>query len=258
MGAGSFDGKVGVIVGAAGGIGAATARAFASGGAHVILLDVDADAGERVRADVAGGGSSVEFHCCDVADSADVAATFASLAERHVRLDFAANLVGGSGPADDRALELHEQAEQGWDATLALTLRSTLVCMKHELAVMVGRGGGAIVNVASMAGLHVTTNATPAYSAAKAGVLQLTRHAAVTYGDRGIRVNAVAPGLTATPKAVAALGLAAIEAEVARNQPIPRAAHPLDQAAAIVWLCTDQAAMVTGHTLPIDGGWNAR
>ena len=253
-----FAGKVGVVTGAAGGIGAATASAFAQLGAHVVMIDTNDQAGMELCTALDADGLAAEYENCDVTSADAVATLFERLSARHGCLDFAANLVGGSGKGDTRTVEFHEQDEAGWDATLTLSLRSALLCMKHEIAAMLRSGGGAIVNVSSMAALHVTLNATPAYSAAKAALLHLTRYTAVAYADRGIRVNCVAPGLTATPGAIAALGEAAIADEVARNQCIPHAAVPADQANAVVWLCSDAAAMVTGHTVPVDGGWNAR
>jgi NAD(P)-dependent dehydrogenase (short-subunit alcohol dehydrogenase family) len=130
--------------------------------------------------------------------------------------------------------------------------------MKHEIGWMLRAGGGSIVNVSSMAGLHVTPYATAAYSAAKAAVVHLTRYAAVLYAERSIRVNAVAPGLTLTPHAIAALGDEDVTKAIAGFHVIQQGAQPTDQANAIAWLCSDESGMVTGHVLPVDGGWNAK
>ena len=255
---GAFAGTVGVVIGAAGGIGSATSQLFGAEGAHVVLADVDDVAGHALAEAMRADGMSAEHHHCDATREEDVAALFGAIEQRHGNLHFAVNLVGGSSEHDQREVELHEQAPNAWDRTIALSLGSAFLCLRYEISAMLRSSGGAIVNVSSMAALHVTMSATPAYSAAKAGLLQLTRYAAVGYASRGIRVNAVAPALTASPGAIAALGLDGIEREVAAVQCIPRAAVPADQAAAIVWLCSDAAAMVTGHTLPVDGGWNAR
>ena len=253
-----FEGKVGLITAGAGGIGASTARLFAAEGAHVVIVDVDAEAGAELRQALTEQGLSAEYHNCDVTRSDDVTDLFDLLAASHGRLDFAANVVGGNGAEDTPDIELQDQTQGGWDATIALSLRSTFLCMKHEVGWMLRGGGGSIVNVSSMAGLRVTPYATAAYSAAKAGVAHLTRYAAVIYAERSIRVNAVAPGLTATPNALAAMGDEDMRKAVAGFHVIPQVAQPADQANAIAWLCSDESVMVTGHVLPVDGGWDAR
>jgi NAD(P)-dependent dehydrogenase (short-subunit alcohol dehydrogenase family) len=255
---GRFEGKVGLVTAAAGGIGAATSRAFATEGAHVVMVDVNDDGGTDLCQTLIGDGLAAEYHHCDVARSEEVADLFGTILAQHPQLDFAANVVGGNGDGDMIGVELHEQDGAPWDATMALCLNTTLLCMKHEISSMLRTGGGAIVNVSSMAGLHVTLYATPAYSAAKAAVVHLTRYAAVAYAERSIRVNVVAPGLTLTPNALAAMGEEDFDKAAAASHCIPRAARAADQADAIVWLCSDEAAMVTGHVLPVDGGWNAR
>jgi NAD(P)-dependent dehydrogenase (short-subunit alcohol dehydrogenase family) len=255
---GRFAGKVGIVTAGAGGIGASTAQAFALEGTHVVIVDVDADGGTKLCRSLTEQGLSAEFQACDVTSGDQVADLFKLLTARHPRLDFAANVVGGNGAGDTPDIELHDQTEAPWDATMSLSLRPTFLCMKEEIGWMLRGGGGSIVNVSSMAGLHVTPYATPAYSAAKAAVVHLTRYAAVIYAERSIRVNAVAPGLTLTPNAVAAMGEEDMTRAVAGFHCIPRGAQPADQASAIVWLCSDDAAMVTGHTIPVDGGWDAR
>jgi NAD(P)-dependent dehydrogenase (short-subunit alcohol dehydrogenase family) len=247
-----------VITAGAGGIGASTARVFAAEGAHVVIVDVDAAQGEQLSQELTEKGLSAEFHTCDVTNGEEVAGLFGHLAANHGRLDFAANVVGGNGAEDTPDIELHDQTEGPWDATISLSLRTTFLCMKHEIGWMLRGGGGSIVNVSSMAGLHVTPYATAAYSAAKAAVVHLTRYAAVLYAERSIRVNAVAPGLTATPNALAAMGDEDMRRAVAGFHVIQQVAQPADQANAIAWLCSDEAAMVTGHVLPVDGGWDAR
>lgn len=253
-----FEDKVGLVTAAAGGIGSVTARAFAAEGAHVVMVDIIDEVGDQLCRSLASEGLSAEYVHCDVTKGADVGDLLATVVSRHSRIDFAANVVGGNSETDLMGVELHEQTDDGWDATVALSLRTTFLCMKHEIASMLRTGGGAIVNVSSMAGLRVTPHATPAYSAAKAGVVHLTRYAAVAYAQRSIRVNVVAPGLTATPNAVAAMGQGLMDQAAAEFHCIPRAATPNEQAAAITWLCSDEAAMVTGHVIPVDGGWDAR
>jgi NAD(P)-dependent dehydrogenase (short-subunit alcohol dehydrogenase family) len=201
---------------------------------------------------------SAEYVHCDLTSSDEVADLFGVISARHPQLHFAANVVGGTGKGDRHGVGLHEQTQDEWDSTMTLSLRTTFLCMTHEIASMLRAGGGAIVNVSSMAGLHVSFDATASYSAAKAAMNHLTRYAAVAYAERSIRVNAVAPGVTATPNAIAALGNERMRNMATATHSIPKETTPEDQASAIVWLCSDETAMVTGHILPVDGGWNAK
>jgi NAD(P)-dependent dehydrogenase (short-subunit alcohol dehydrogenase family) len=255
---GRFNDKVGLVTAGARGIGAATARAFASEGAHVVIVDIDDRAGADLYGSLSDLGYSVEFHQCDASDSSDVAELLATITKNHGRLDFAANVVGGLSKADVWGVEFHEMDDDAWDGTLQLALRTTYVCLKHEVASMLQTGGGSIVNVSAMAANRVMLYyTTPAYASAKAGVNQLTRYVAVAYADRGIRVNAVSPGITLSRQVVDSFDEDAMR-DVLMPQAIKRASAPEDQANAILWLCSDAAEMVTGHVLPVDGGWDAR
>jgi NAD(P)-dependent dehydrogenase (short-subunit alcohol dehydrogenase family) len=135
-----------------------------------------------------------------------------------------------------------------------MSLTSAWLGMKYEIPAMLARGGGAIVNMASSAGMSPQTTASPAYAAAKAGVVHLTRYAAKQYAAEGIRVNAVAPGLTLTPTVEAWFSPEAIAEQVSSGQFVERAVSPEEVAAAVVYLCSPAAAMVTGRTLPVSGG----
>ena len=130
--------------------------------------------------------------------------------------------------------------------------------MKHEIPQMLAQGGGVIVNTSALAGQVVTEKASPAYSAAKAGAIDLTRHAAVVYGKHGLRINAVSPGLTATPDVMAAMSQQQIAEVVSECHPIARMAQPEELASAVLWLCSEQATFVNGVNLPVDGGWAAK
>ena len=256
---GPFAGKVALVTAAAAGIGAATAEAFARQGARVVLADIDRERGEHVAAEIRSQGFDARFQYADATDESDVHSLVNGIVQTHGGLNLAANVVGdvhrnAAGP------EFHLQSLESWEYTLAVSLRSTFLCLKHEITHMIQHGGGAIANVTSLAGLLHVPESGAAYAAAKAGVVRLTRFAAVNYADRGVRVNCIAPGVTPTEaynKAGPEMGRMVIE-RLLLNQPIRRPIATSEQAAAIVWLCSDAAAMVNGHVLPVDGGWTAR
>ncbi len=134
---------------------------------------------------------------------------------------------------------------------------STFLCMKHEIVAILAQGGGVIVNTASLAGLRVTPNGSPAYHAAKAGVVHLTRKAAVDYAEQGVRVHVVAPGLTATERLVSRWSPDELKT-MSSEHPMGRPVTPGEVAAAYVWLCSPEASGATGLVVPVDGGWYAR
>jgi len=256
---GRFDGKVALVTAAAAGIGAATARAFAEGGARVMLSDIDVDGGEAMAEELRKGGATAAFVQADVTREEDVVRLVAKTVETFGDLHLAANVVGDSR-GDANGPEMHLKSVEGWDATFSITIRSAFICLKHEIAHMIEHGGGAIANVSSLAGMLYVPESGPAYSSAKAGIIQLTKFAAVTYADRGIRVNCIAPGVTPT-RAYYKRGPEAAAAQISRmveRQAIKRAIETSEQAAAIAWLCSDDAGMVTGHNMPVDGGWAAK
>jgi NAD(P)-dependent dehydrogenase (short-subunit alcohol dehydrogenase family) len=230
---GELDGRVAIITGAADGIGAATAVAFAGAGAVVLGVDRRAE-GDLVVA--------------DVTDEDQVAALVAQVMDRHGRVDALVNVVGGSRPGKT-AVEL-TLAE--WNELLALNLTSTFLMSRAVLPHMERMGGGTIVNVSSGAGLR-GMKANPGYVAAKAGVSALTRALALDHGPKGVRVNAVAPGpirtplmdRNRTPEEIAAMGGLAILGRIGRPEEI---------AATILWLSSDASSYLMGQTLEVDGG----
>ena len=245
-----LEGRVALVTGGASGIGRASALAFAGEGATVVVADVDQLAGaETVRA-VNEAGGTARFVSYDVTKSDEVAAMVADVIGAYGRLDCAHNNAGTSGSTAFTV----DYPEAEWDRVMALNLRSVFLCMKHEIPPMVEQGAGAIVNTSSGAGLMGFAGL-PAYVASKHGVVGLTRATALEYVKAGIRVNAVCPGSTRTPMLEAFMGGdPAMEKMMARSAPIGRLGDPSEIAAAVVWLCTDDASFVVGHAFAVDGG----
>ncbi|MDB5685802.1 MAG: hypothetical protein JWR77_391, partial [Rhizorhabdus sp.] len=196
--AGRFEGKVALVTAAASGIGAATATRFARDGAQVMLSDINMSGGETLAEQLRSDGADVHFIRTDATSEEEVAALVRQTIDHFGGLHLAANIVGDS-MGDASGPDMHLKSIEGWDATFSVCLRSTFLCLKHEIAYMIAHEGGAIANVTSLAGMLALAKSGAAYSTAKAGVIHLTRWAAVQYADRGIRVNCIAPGVTPTP-----------------------------------------------------------
>jgi len=243
-------GKVAIITGGASGMGKAASILFAKRGANVVVADLNAKGGEDVATEATAGGQRCVFQRTDVSQETDMKELVARAIAEFGGLDIMFNNAGIGGAVGP----LEEISVEDWDKTQAVCLRGVFLGIKHSVGAMRARGGGAIVNTASIAGvwgypmLH-------AYSAAKAGVVNLTRSAALEFAADGIRVNCIAPGGVATP-IVGAVGAnkEAVEATLARGQPVPRAGQPDDIAYAALYLAGPNAGFVTGHTLVVDGG----
>ncbi len=249
--------RVVLVAGGARNIGAAIARRFAAAGARVIFTDIGDEDGPPLEQVLRREGGDARFVRCDATDETQVAALLASIADAHGRLDVAINNVGGVHPDEGKLQPLHQVSLAGWRGTLDLSLTSAFIGMKHQIATMLALGaGGAIVNTTSLAGLRVSPNSSPGYAAAKAALIHLTRKAAVTYAPNRIRVNAVAPGVVAPDFAHGGIAEPREQAAEALH-PSGRWVTPEDIAAATFWLASDEAGAVTGHILPVDGGWAA-
>jgi meso-butanediol dehydrogenase/(S,S)-butanediol dehydrogenase/diacetyl reductase len=245
--AGRFAARVAIVTGAASGIGAATAAAFAREGAHVVGFDVDRERGAAMAA--ATGGT---FVAVDVADDAALERAIADAARAHGRLDV---LVGCAFQTAVGPVERLGLAE--WRRTLDVTLTAVFGGLRAAVPLMRRSGGGAVVNVASISGL-AGDRGLAAYNAAKAGVVNLTRTAALELASAGIRVNAVCPGLIDTPALQRAFGRLPERAAAARAAiPLGRFGTADEVAAAIVFLAAPEAAYITGTTLVVDGGLTA-
>jgi NAD(P)-dependent dehydrogenase (short-subunit alcohol dehydrogenase family) len=242
-----FAGKVAVVTGGGNGIGAATCRAFAAQGARVAVLDRDASAAESVAGGIAERGGNATAHAVDVADRAAFHVAATKIAEAAGGIDV---LVNGAGTTVRQLIR--DMRPEDWDRVIAVNLTGAFNGIQAVLPHM-RRRGGAIINVASIAGQRISFGGTANYSASKAGLLGLTRHAAYELAPDGIRVNAVCPGPTATAFGGA---IPSEETKAVRAQKIPlgRMCEPEDIADPILFLAGPAARMITGVALTVDGG----
>ncbi len=252
--AGKFSGKVTLITGAASGIGKATAQAFAREGAKLLLADTQEAEGNALAESLRREGAAAAFLRCDVSRPAEVEGMVARVMSEFGRLDAACNNAGIEGPQSRTA----DCEEADWDRVIAVNLKSVWLCMKREIPAMLAGGGGAIVNMSSVAGL-VGFPGLPAYVASKHGILGLTRTAALEYAGQGIRVNAVCPGVIHTPMIDRLVQEnAGMLQTLTAGEPVGRMGKPEEIASAVVWLCSQESSFVTGHPLVVDGGWVAQ
>jgi len=248
---GALAGKVALVTGAAMGIGRASAEVFAREGAAVVVADIDEPGGRETVELIEQAGGAASFVRADVSIKRDVAAMVDHAVARYGGLDCAHNNAGVAAPM----VPLADYPDDGWDRTLAVMLTGVYYCMKAEIPAMLARGGGAIVNTASGVGLVGYPNQA-AYTASKHGVVGLTKVAALDYGARGVRVNAICPGTARTPMVdVAVAHDPSLDTYLRTLHPIGRIAEASEIAEAAVWLCSPAASFVLGVALPVDGGY---
>jgi NAD(P)-dependent dehydrogenase (short-subunit alcohol dehydrogenase family) len=251
-----FSNKVALVTGGTSGIGSATAIAFAREGAKVVVSGRREKEGSEVVSLIKRSGGEGTFIKADVSSEADVSALIAQTLSVYGRLDAAFNNAGIEG---DVGKPTHEQSVENYRAVMDINVLGVLLAMKHEVSAMLKNGGGAIVNSSSVGGL-VGFPGVGVYVASKHAVIGLTKTAALEYATQGIRVNAVSPGGIETPmfdRFTAAIGSDAHD-QMAAMHPIGRTGRPEEIAESVLWLCSDKASFVTGHTLVADGGFTAR
>jgi NAD(P)-dependent dehydrogenase (short-subunit alcohol dehydrogenase family) len=251
----SFENKVALVTGAGSGLGLATAKAFAEAGASVVLADWHEEAVRSAAADLAANGHKALAIRCDVANDADVEAMVAKIVAEFSRLDAAYNNAG----VQNALAETADATREDFDRVMGINLRGVWACMKFELQQMRKQRSGAIVNCSSLGGL-IGGAERGTYHAAKHGVIGFTKSAALEYGTKGIRVNAVCPGLIQTPMSdqMVAEGQGDALKAIEKMIPMGRVGRPEEIASSVLWLCSDAASYVTGQSISVDGGFVMR
>lgn len=249
-----FENHVALVTGAASGMGFATAKAFAEAGASVALSDVDDDAVRVAASELERAGHKVISIQCDVADIEQVEEMVARTVEAFGRIDAAFNNAGVQSPVAETA----DADPEDYDFVMGVNLRGIWNCMKFELMQMRKQGSGTIVNNSSLGGL-VGIAERGIYHASKHGVVGLTKSAGLEYAPKGIRINAVCPGIIATPMVTGMLETQpeAMDA-LMKEVPIGRLGHAEEIADAVLWLSGPASTFVIGHALPVDGGYTVR
>ncbi|SDO88869.1 NAD(P)-dependent dehydrogenase, short-chain alcohol dehydrogenase family [Afipia sp. GAS231] len=247
----SFHGKVALVTGGTSGIGRETAVAFAARGAKVVVAGRREDEGFKTVDLIRSGGGEAHFVKADVSQPDQVAALLAEVVGRYGGLDMAFNNAGIEGTP---FIPLENYAEETWDQVIGINLKGLFLSMKHELPHLV-KNRGAMVNMASVAGL-TGGRLGAAYYASKHGVVGITRSAAIEYADKGVRINAVAPGVISTDMATRAFFQdPAVTARIKSLHPMGRLGMPGEVANAVLWLCSGDSSFTTGHVLSVDGGF---
>jgi NAD(P)-dependent dehydrogenase (short-subunit alcohol dehydrogenase family) len=257
---GRLDGKVAVITGAAKGQGFAATRLFTEEGAKVAMLDIDDALVAKAAAEI-GSGTLLPVGC-DVADSASVQSAVAHIAKEFGQVDILYNNAGTNfrrhGPRDDsQDGPTADVTEALWDLSMGVNLKSVFLMTKYVLPLMLERGSGSIINVTSLAGPFIGAP-NHVYAAAKAGVAGLTKALAQTYGEKGIRANAIAPGLIATTMMDRVLNDADLRDMFEKGSPLKRLGQPEDIARVALFLASDESGFMTGSIVVADGGFLIR
>ena len=246
---GKFQDKTAVVTGAGSGIGRASAIAFAKEGAKVMVSDINSKGGEETVQLINQFGGTAQFFQCDVSKSKQVEALMNEVIITFGRLDYAVNNAGISmRPGLTADIE-----EQEWDRVININLKSVWLCMKYEIPKMLEAGGGAIINMSSLAGIRGRSN-TVAYAASKHAIIGITKTASLEYANKGVRINAVCPGLTESGMTSGLSQYKELEAQLIQKIPMGHMGLSENIADAVTWLCDKTASFMTGQVIVVDGG----
>lgn len=248
----SLEGKVALVTGASSGIGEAIAITFAAGGAKVVVSDINEEGGTQVVDKITGNGGEAVFIKADTSKPEDNKQLVAQTVKQFGKLDIAVNNAGIGGPGAIAA----DYSIEDWDKVIAINLSGVFYGLRYQIPALQANGGGSIINMASVLG-QVGTPLSPAYVAAKHGVVGLTKSAALGYADQKIRINAVGPGYIKTPLLEKSLSQEQMEALV-QQHPIGRLGESQEIAELVLWLASDKASFVTGTYYAADGGFLAQ
>ena len=248
-----FNGRVAIVTGASSGIGRTSALFYAREGAKVVVSDLNKDGGKETVQLIQAAGGDAFFIKTDVANPSDCEELVKRTVEKFGRLDLACNNAGIGGEQNMTA----DYSIEGWQKVIGVNLSGVFYCMKYEIAEMLKAGGGAIVNMASILG-QVGFAGSPAYVAAKHGVVGLTRDTALEYAAKGIRINAIGPAFISTPLISALESNAEAYNNLVALHPMGRLGKPEEVAELVIWLSSNRASYVTGSYYPVDGGYLAR
>lgn len=255
-----FTGKTVIVTGGASGIGEKTVESFAAEGANVVIAEVNEARGKELVARLSRGPGKALFHRTDVTHPDDFKSVIDTTLKTFGRIDVLVNNAGGEPKSGDSHAPVFPDGIKmpldQWRATFDLNVTAAWLGMSLVIDPMMANGGGVIINISSMLAIRHTPTQSVAYAASKAAVIRLTEVAAARYAEKNIRVNCVAPGLTLTSTLEALLTPEQMAGVADECTAVKRFGRPVDQAAAILYLASDEAAFVTGQTLRVDGGWS--
>ena len=247
-----LEGKVALVTGGNSGIGRASALAFAKEGAKVIVAARRIEPGEETVRIIKQNGGEAIFVKTDVSNPPEVRSLINTIAETYGQLDCAFNNAGISAPTLSLTADM---SEEEWDSVININLKGIWLCMKYEIPLMLERGGGSIVNMSSILGVVGTSLGVSAYVASKHAIIGLTKAAALEYARQGLRINAVCPGFVETTLIEVATNVPGGRELIESLHPVGRLATPEEVAQPVIWLCSDAASFVTGHSMIVDGGY---
>jgi NAD(P)-dependent dehydrogenase (short-subunit alcohol dehydrogenase family) len=249
----ALEGKVALVTGASSGIGRAAAIAFARDGAKVVVAARRPVEGEETAEIIRNNGGEAIFVKADVSNADQVQSLMQATVEAYGQLDCAFNNAGITSPS---LTPLGDLSEQEWDAVIDTNLKGIWFCMKYEIPLMLKQEGSSIVNMSSVLGLVGTSIGVGAYVVSKHGIIGLTKAAALEYARQGLRINAVCPGFVQTSLIDVATSTAEASEAIVAAHPVGRIGRVEEVADTVVWLCSDSASFITGHSMVIDGGYS--